>query len=131
MFCIRTLALILGTLLLIDSSVSAATNIWAPGFPTVKAGVIKVKGTATADAGFTLGSKGTAIAWPAGRKGGVVTSFSITVDPKTGQWSGDLTGLKADTSFVIVVQVTQTKGATTQTIATPPRSREVEDDDRD
>ena len=121
MFRIRAHALALGALLLFGSSVSAATNTWARGFPTIKAGVIKIKGTATADSGFTLGSKGTAIAWPAGRRGGVVTSFSITVDTKTGQWSADLTGLKADTRYVIVVQVTQTKGSTTQTIATPPR----------
>jgi hypothetical protein len=128
-FCAPALTLV--ALLIVDSSVSAATNVWAPGFPKTVAGVIKVKGKATADTGFTLGSKGTAIAWPAGRNGGVVTSFSITVDPTTGQWSGDLKGLKADTTYVIVVQVTQTKGTTTQTIATPPRTREVEDDDRD
>src|SRR5262249_26175801 len=114
-------------LLLFGSFVSAATNVWARGFPKVKAGVIKIKGTATADSGFTLGSKGTAIAWPAGRKGGIVTSFSITVDTKTGAWSADLTGLAADTRYVIVVQATRTKGSTTQTIATTPKSREVED----
>src|SRR5262249_31491612 len=100
----RALALALGALLLVGSSVLAATNTWAPGFPTIKGGVIKIKGTATADSGFTLGNKGTAVAWPAGRKGGVVTSFSINVDTTTGQWSADLTGLAANTRYVIVVQ---------------------------
>jgi hypothetical protein len=129
MFRMRAPALALGALLLVGTSVSAATNTWAPGFPKVKAGVIKIKGTATADAGFTLGKTGTAVVWPAGRHGGIVTTFSITVDPTTGQWSADLTGLKAEIHYVIVVQVTQTKGSTTQTIATPPKSREIEDDD--
>jgi len=63
MFRMRAPALALGALLLVGTSVSAATNTWAPGFPKVKAGVIKIKGTATADAGFTLGKTGTAVVW--------------------------------------------------------------------
>lgn len=129
MFRIRALALALAGLLLIGSSVSAATNIWAEDFPRTRAGVIKIKGTATADSGFTLGKTGTAVVWPAGRRGGIVSSFSITVDTTTGQWSADLTGLNANTNYVVVVQVTQTKGTTTQTIATPPRSSRDDDDD--
>jgi hypothetical protein len=126
MFSLRAPALAVGALLLFGSSVSAATNTWAHGFPKASGGVIKIKGTAVADAGNTLGTKGTAIAWPAGRHGGVVTSFSITVDSK-GNWSADLKGLKADTHYVIVVQVPQTKDKTTEIIATPPKTTENED----
>jgi hypothetical protein len=127
MFHIRSLALALAVLLVFAASVSAATNTWAHGFPKTKAGVIKIKGTATADKGFTLGKTGTATVWPAGRHGGVVTSFPITVDPATGNWSADLSGLKAETHYVIVVQVSQTMAAVTQIIATTPKSTEVED----
>ena len=131
MFRIRSLALVLGALVLSAATVSAATNIWAHGFPKVlPSGDIAIKGTATADAGFTLGKTGTAVVWPAGRKGGVVTSFTtVTVDPKTGAWNATLTGLAREVHYVIVVQVTQTKGTTTQTIATPPKFREIEIED--
>jgi hypothetical protein len=129
MFRIRSVALALAALLLIGSSVSAASNVWAHGYPKAKGTVIKIKGTATPDTGFTLGANGTAIVWPAGEKGGVVTTFPITVDPKTGQWSADLSGLKVDTNYEFVVQATQTMGTTTQTIATPPKSRRFDGDD--
>jgi hypothetical protein len=128
MFRIRSLALGLVVLMLFGSAVSAASNVWARGYPkTLKSGGIAIKGTATADAGFTLGKTGTAIVWPAGKHGGVVTSFSVTVDPTTGAWSATLTGLRPEVHYEIVVQVTQTMGSTTQTIATPPKLKENED----
>jgi hypothetical protein len=127
MFRIRSLALGLVVFLLVGPAVSAASNVWAHGFPkTLRSGGIAIQGTATADAGFTLGKTGTAIVWPAGRKGGVVTSFTVTVDPATGVWSGTLTGLRPEVHYEIVVQVTQTMGSTTQTIATEPKRRENE-----
>jgi hypothetical protein len=111
----------------------AASNVWAPGFPKrQKNGDILVKGTATADKGSTLGKTGTAIVWPAGHKGGVVTSFPVTVDPTTGNWTGTLTGLQRNVNYEIVVQVSQTAstpGATPQTIATQPKTRGHGDDD--
>jgi hypothetical protein len=125
----RIPALALCAVLLVGTTVLGATNTFAHGYPKTKAGVTTVKGTATPDTGFTLGNKGTAVVWPAGRHGGVVTSFPITVDPTSGAWSADLTGLPARGNFVIVVQVTQTKGTTTQTIASPPKTRENEDED--
>jgi hypothetical protein len=127
MFRIRTFALVLAVFALSASVLSAASNVWAHGFPkTVRAGGIMVKGTATADTGFTLGAKGSASVWPAGHKGGVVQSFDVTVDPKTGIWSASLTGLSAEKNYEIVVQVPQTKGTTTQQIATQPKVAENE-----
>lgn len=130
MFRIRSVAMSLMVFLVFASIASAATNVWAHGFPKrQKNGDILVKGTATADKGFTLGKTGTAIVWPAGNKGGVVTSFPVTVDPTTGVWSATLTGLPRGVNLEIVVQVTQTMGTTTQTIATPPKTRGHGDDD--
>ena len=130
MFRIRSFVLVLVALVLSGSTAWAGSNVWAHGFPkTAKNGDILIKGTATADSGFTLGKTGTAVVWPAGKKGGVITSFSITVNTTTGAWSANLTGLSQNTSYVIVVQVPETMGSTTQTIASPPRTREVDRDD--
>lgn len=130
MFRFRSIALSLIAFLLFSSFALAASNTWAPGFPKrQRNGDILVKGTAKADTGFTLGKTGTAIVWPAGHHGGVVTSFPVTVDPTTGIWTGTLTGLKKGVNYEIVVQVTQTMGTTTQTIATQPKTRGHGDDD--
>jgi hypothetical protein len=139
MFRIRSLVLVLGVLLLCSSGLSAQeSNVWGRNSPRrIKGGGISISGTATPGSGYTLSNSGLASAWLTGRKGGIVTTFpiTVTVDPVTGvgTWSATLTGLTPATHYVIVVQVTESQTVncvtTTQTIATEPKTVERPDDD--
>ena len=141
MFRTRTLVLILGVLFLFSPSLSAATNVWARHYPKRdKAGDILIKGTATADTGFTLTTgtgTGTAVVWQAGKNGGVITTVAIDI-AADGTWSATLTGFDPTVRYNVVVQVTETMSGAccttiSNTIATQPvvtRARE-DDDDRD
>jgi hypothetical protein len=135
---IRSVVLALGFLVVFVQGL-AATNTWARHYPREgkNAGEIRIKGTATADTGFTLVTgtgAGTAIVWPRGRHGGIVTTFPIDV-ADDGTWNTTLTGLTAGKHYYVVVEVSQTMTTgcppvtTTQTIATQPRTTEAEDDD--
>jgi len=134
MFRVRTLALVLGVLVLFSPNLFAGTNVWAENYPKrTKTGDILIQGVATADACNTLGATGTALVWPAGRKGGIVTTTSITVNTCNGTWSATITGLDPKIQYVVVVQVTETGScacAVTNTIATQPRLARARDDDQ-
>jgi hypothetical protein len=146
MFRIRTLVLVLGVLVLLSPSLSAGTNEWARNYPRrTKTGDILIKGTATPDSGFTLNNTGTgnaggtAVVWPAGRKGGNTITFTFDINAD-GTWSTTLTGMGLDPKvrYVVVVQVSESMttgcGAcavtTTNNIATEPRVATRDDDDQ-
>jgi hypothetical protein len=106
--------------LLVSRVHGAGGNTWAAGYPkaSTMAGTILVKGTATADTGYTFTGTGQVAYWPVG--GGQVQTTTITVNGN-GTWGeSPVSGLTTGTTYNVVVQVNEKSGMTTVTLATDP-----------
>jgi len=124
MFRIRSPFLFLVFLALFTPKLTAASCKWTYYKAGTNTGEIVVAGVSTPDAGFTLQTNtAIAVVWIMGDNGGVQSApFGLTIDAKTGVWTGSLKGLTSGQAYNIIVQTPAVMGLNTQIISPPPQT---------